>query len=153
MPPMSDEDMMNDTNMGGAPDPMEAEMPEDPSIDMDMGNEEMPEEPSMEGEGDDSTMSIINQLSDEDKESVRAYAESMLDRHNKDNDSEEDELAEDPMATAPAPQQECKRFTKKQLKEQFGVRDNEPSSKAGDSKSLKRKKTSNNSPFEPPMFR
>lgn len=152
MPPMPEDDMMEDPSMGGAPDPMAEPMPEDPT--MDMGNEEMPEETptDMGDEGDDSTMSIINQLSDEDKESVRAYAESMLDKKNTDNESNDEEIAEDPMA-APAPQMEGKRFTKKQLKEQFGIRDDEPKTKTGDSKSLKRKKSSTNSPFEPPMFR
>lgn len=50
---------------------------------------------------DDSTMSIINQLSDTDRKAVRAYAESMLNR---------DETQNQPM-------QESFIFTKKQLDE------------------------------------
>ena len=76
----------------GAPDPMGA----DPNLGAGIGNMAedpnagMPAEgdPGMEGGdmgidtegGDDSTSSIIDQLSDEDKEAVRNYAKSLLNR-------------------------------------------------------------------------
>ena len=145
--------MPEDPTMGGD---MNAPMPEDPTM-----GDEMPQDPNMSGDmpeanGDDSTMSIINQLSDEDRESVRAYAESMLNKDgNKENDtnipSEEDSNMAEQIPQDPS-MGECKRFTKKQLKEQFGVRDNNKSTKV-DTKSLKRKNTTNKTPFEPPMFK
>ena len=69
--------------MGGDPNAMGGMDPNamggDPNA---MGEDPMAGgQPPMEGgEGDDSTMSIINQLSAEDREAVRAYAESMLDK-------------------------------------------------------------------------
>ena len=71
-----------DPMMGG--DPMAGEQPpmdgQDPAVGGDpmMNDPAMGGGPAMDGQTDDSTMSIINQLSDEDREAVRAYAESML---------------------------------------------------------------------------
>ena len=71
--------MANDPNAG---------MPtEDPNM---MGGEEMEDAPG----DDDSTATIIDQLSDEDKEAVRNYAKSLLDR---------DEM----QGNAPAPEEDA----------------------------------------------
>ena len=135
LPEMGNEDIPSDPMMGDAPDMGNQEIPE------------VPEAPEMDNEeGGDSTMDIINQLSDEDRESVRAYAESMLDRSDKD-DTEQmngEEIPEVPM------QQECKRFTKKQLKEEFGVKP-EPEIEDNDV-NKKRDKVGNGNPFNPPKF-
>ena len=87
--PVPEADM---TANAGAPDPMGA----DPNLGAGIGNMAedpnagMPAEgdPNMEGGdmgmdtegGDDSTSSIIDQLSDDDKEAVRNYAKSLLNR-------------------------------------------------------------------------
>ena len=69
--------------MADAGDP-NAVTPEDPNAAADpMAADDpnaMPEEPMSGEEGGDSTMDIINQLSPDDREAVRAYAESMLAR-------------------------------------------------------------------------
>ena len=92
-------------------DPMNGnQMPENPEPPMggspDMGNPEdgMNEPGGMEGpedmdnsmEGDgDSTMDIINRLSDTDREAVRAYAESMLARDETEDGMEDGEEPDD----------------------------------------------------------
>ena len=127
---------MEDPNMGGEP-PVE-----DPSA---MGGEPPMEDPSAMG-GDDSTTSIINQLSDEDREAVRAYAESMLDKQN--NNSNEDEIPVDN-----APVMESIIVTKKQLNsimENFKINTNNEKEKPLSTK--KEKTVSNNSPFNTPKF-
>lgn len=104
------------TANAGAPDPMGA----DPNIGAGVGNVAndpnagMPtEDPGMEdagmgmegGEaegGDDSTASIIDQLSDDDKEAVRNYAKSLLNRDEANADGEAMPGMEEP---APAPDQ------------------------------------------------
>ena len=103
------------TANAGAPDPMGA----DPNLGAGIGN--MAEDPNagtpaegdpnieggdmgMDAEGDDdSTSSIIDQLSDEDKEAVRNYAKSLLNR-DETNTGEEMPGMEAPGA-APAPEQ------------------------------------------------
>jgi hypothetical protein len=88
--------------------------------DQNMDNpQDMGMDPGMEANadnigGDDSTMSIINQLSDTDREAVRAYAESMLSR-DEESDIDNDGIGGD----AQAPMQETRKviFTKKQLLE------------------------------------
>ena len=99
----------------GAPDPMGA----DPNLGAGIGNMAedpnagMPAEgdPGMEGGdmgidtegGDDSTSSIIDQLSDEDKEAVRNYAKSLL---NRDEANAGDETpGMEAQGAAPAPDQ------------------------------------------------
>ena len=124
-------------------------MPEVPDMGSEMpnGGGEMPEVPEVETEeGDDSTMSIINQLSDEDRESVRAYAESML---NKQEEKGEEEVPEMPDEMQGNPQ-ECKRFTKKQLKEEFGVKPN--ADEEMPAKNTLRTTLKNGNPFNPPKF-
>ena len=112
-----------DADMSGAGfDPMGADpnigagignMAEDPNAGMSAGDPGMEgadagmEDPGMEGEaeggiGDDSTASIIDQLSDEDKEAVRNYAESLL---NRDEAATEDAAGEMEEPAAPAPDQ------------------------------------------------
>lgn len=72
-------------NMGdNAPMPNDGEMPDEAPNDMPT------EEPDMSGgnEWDDSTAAIIQKLSPEDREAVRAYAESMLSK-SEDNATED----------------------------------------------------------------
>ena len=103
----------------GAPDPMGA----DPNIGVGIGNMAedpnagMPtEDPGMEdagmgmggGEpegGDDSTASIIDQLSDDDKDAVRNYAKSLLNRDEANAGVEAMPGMEEPTAPAQAPSQ------------------------------------------------
>ena len=148
-PPMDGQDpavggdpMTDDTAMGG--DPMDGAQP---SMD--------------DGEGDDSTMSIINQLSDEDREAVRAYAESML---SKSKGEQEAPAGEGPMMDDPAmgeeqsPMMESFIFTKKQLNtlmENFGPTEDELQ-KQDERKPLSKKKektVSDKSPFNSPKFK
>lgn len=81
-------------------------------INPEMGNMEM-------GQADDSTIGIINQLSDEDKDAVRAYAESLLSR-NENNKEQGQEMSdgENDVAGVGAdmPMMENVIFSKKQLK-------------------------------------
>ena len=106
------------TANAGAPDPMGA----DPNIGAGIGNMAedpdagMPtEDPGMEGGdmgmeggeaegGDDSTASIIDQLSDDDKEAVRNYAKSLLNRDEA-NAGSTPGMEEPAAAPAPAPDQ------------------------------------------------
>lgn len=137
-----------DPTMGG-------DIPQDlPDVGGDMGNEgnapEIPDTDTTAEGNDDSTMSIINQLSDEDRESVRAYAESMLDK----NGGTEENEPEIPDTEEEMPQenfQESRRFTKKQLKEEFGPKTNsENESPLNQNK--KRTEVRNGNPFNPPKF-
>lgn len=150
-----------DPAMGG--DPMAGGQPPMDGQDPAMGGDPMAgEQPPMEGgEGDDSTMSIINQLSDEDREAVRAYAESML---SKSEDGQEAPAGEDPMMDDPAmggeqpPMMESFIFTKKQLNtlmENFGPTEDELQ-KQDERKPLPKKKektVSGKSPFNSPKFK
>lgn len=107
-----------------------------------------------EGTGDD-TMSIINQLSDEDREAVRSYAESMLSRDETKINGEDG----DAMGGQDQPMMEQVIFTKKQLNkihENFGPSQDELDKSPNERKKLLNKKrtktTSNNSPFNPKQF-
>ena len=81
-----------------------------PDNDMENGIDDNP--------ADDSTMDIINQLSDTDREAVRAYAESMLAR---DETEDESGMDGDSMSNQPEPDNnqmfETFKFSKKQLEE------------------------------------
>ena len=107
----------------------------------------MGSDPNMMGDsseaGSDDTMSIINQLSDEDREAVRSYAESML---NNGGEQQEDGGAQ--------PMMEQVIFTKKQLnklQENFGPSQDELMKK-NDRKELPKKNSkSKNSPFNSPF--
>ena len=158
--------------MGG--DPMADEQPPMDGQDPAMGGDPMMDDPTMEGDpmageqppmdgedGDDSTMSIISQLSDEDREAVRAYAESML---SKSEGGQEAPTGEGPMMDDPAmggeqqPMMESFIFTKKQLNtlmENFGPTEDELQ-KQDERKPLQKKKertVSDKSPFNSPKFK
>jgi len=125
-------DMGNDPNAGG---PMGGE---DPNIGGPMGDED----PNMGG-GDD-TLSIINKLSDKDKEAVRSYAESMLSRdETQQNGGEEQPMMEQVI------------FTKKQInkiQENFGPTQDELMNKNNRKELPKKQSKTNNSPFSNPKF-
>jgi hypothetical protein len=103
--PMDDASFDANQEMGG-----EEQMPMDDTMSMqgDMG--EMPQENT----ATDSTMEIINQLSDKDKKTVEAYAESLLSKdENQTNDNEEETLPDG--LNMEQPMNESFIFTKKQL--------------------------------------
>ena len=158
--PMDDASMSSDPMMGN-------EMPMGPMMDQGagqgsedpmMGNEppmgdnmNTPEAP-MGNEDDDSTAGIINQLSDEDKKAVRAYAESMLAKSKSDEENNDGNMGEIPGGNNIA---ESAIFSKKQiemLKETFGI--NKEDEKE-DRKTLGKKEKGNKSsksPFNSPVF-
>jgi hypothetical protein len=177
-PNMGADPMGGDPNMGGAPagDPMGGDpgMGGDPSMgsapagdpmggDPGMGDDPMngPDMSADTGDGDDSTMSIINQLSDTDREAVRAYAESMLNRDETQAGTEPTGEPTDAPMDAPAggdqeqPMMESVTFTKGQLEkinEVFGdnqndFRDKKPLNKREE------KVVSKKSPFAPKNFK
>ena len=116
--------MGGDPNMGADPNAMGGQNPE--------------------GEESDDTASIINKLSDADKEAVRSYAESMLSRDEAQNGETQDQMMEQVI------------FSKKQLnmiKENFGPSQDELMKK-NDRKELPKKQSSKikNSPFSSPKF-
>lgn len=114
--PVPEADM---TANAGAPDPMGADpnigagignMAEDPNAGMPaegdpgMDGGDMGIEGSETGGDDDSTATIIDQLSDDDKEAVRNYAKSLLNRDEA-NTGEAPGMEEPAAAPAPAPSQ------------------------------------------------
>ena len=167
--PVPEADM---TANAGAPDPMGA----DPEIGAGIGNMAedpnagMPtEDPGMEGGdmgmeggeaegGDDSTASIIDQLSDDDKEAVRNYAKSLLSRDEA-NASEAPGMEEP--AAAPAPGQGGQgvmmeitkgRLKKVQQRLHETFRSQEDDKDETDRKQKKVKKnTGKKSPFDSPL--
>ena len=166
--PVPEADM---TANAGAPDPMGA----DPEIGAGIGNMAedpnagMPtEDPGMEGgdmgmeggdgDGDDSTTSIIDQLSDDDKEAVRNYAKSLLNRD--EANTGEAPGMEEP-AAAPAPDQAGQgvmmeitkgRLKKVQQKLHETFRSQEEDEDETDRKQKKVKKnTGKKSPFDSPL--
>ena len=142
MPPMDDQ------SMGEVPNAMDGDsMP--PMDDPSNGGA-----PDMSG--DDSTMSIINQLNDEDREAVRAYAESMLNKNGEQGPDGMDVPMDDPSMSG-EPMMESAIFTKKQLKmimENFGPTEDELQNvKNNKQLSKKKEKTvSKKSPFNSPKF-
>lgn len=152
--PMDDASMS--TNLAGNNDASNnGDIPQDIEDPM-MGGEEMPnasmdapQEP-IGSEGDDSTVGIINQLSDEDKKAVRAYAESML---AKNSSGDESDMGEMPNNEGIA---ESAIFSKKQiemLRETFGI--NKKDADDCKEKPLNKKeniKNSKKSPFNNPKF-
>ena len=168
--PVPEADM---TANAGAPDPMGA----DPELGAGIGNmaedpnTEMPAElgPGMEGGdmgmeggeaegGDDSTASIIDQLSDDDKEAVRNYAKSLLNRD--ETNASEAPGMEEP-AAAPAPDQGGQgvmmeitkgRLKKVQQRLHETFRSQEEDEDETDRKQKKVKKnTGKKSPFDSPL--
>lgn len=157
-PPMDGQDPA----MGGGP--MDGEQPPMDGQDPAMGGDQMMDDPAMGGdpmaggqppmegeEGDDSTMSIINQLSDEDKEAVRAYAESMLNRTEGPTTGSSDSMGgEEP------PMMESVIFTKKQLKtltESFRGDNKETEDNKKQLNPKKAQNVSKKSPFNSPKFK
>lgn len=139
-------DGMNDGN--GQLDPNMGPMGGEPPMDGD---------PMAGGEegSDDSTISIINQLNDKDKETVRAYAESLLSTEEENDGQDEPMDGEDMGGQDPnaAPMMESFIFTKKQLKklnENFNDKDREEKNK-GNNKA-RGKNTAKDSPFKSPRF-
>ena len=134
-------DGMLDPNMGGEP----------PMDDPNMGGEP-PMDGGAEG-GDDSTEAIISQLSPEDREAVRSYAESMLARD--ETNGEPQDMGGEPMPPQDGgPMMESFIFSKKQIK---SINENllptEPEEK--DDKQLEKRKGQNltkKSPFKSPKF-
>lgn len=100
---------------------------------------------------DDSTMKIISQLSDKDKKTVEAYAESLLS-----NDKEEennDEMVPDGL-NMEGPMNETFIFSKKQLNklmENFGPTNDELDNKKNTSLKIE-KNNIKNTPFNSPKF-
>lgn len=166
---MPDANMTTDSNF----DPMTA----DPNIGAGVGNMAndpnagMPTEgdPGMEGEdmgmeggemegGDDSTASIIDQLSDDDKEAVRNYAKSLL---NRDEAQPDDMGGMSEPAPAPAPDQTGQgvmmeitkgRLKKVQQRLHETFRSQEDDKDETDRKQKKVKKnTGKKSPFDSPL--
>ena len=151
--------MQQDDTLGG--EGMDNDLGDDMGDDMgnDMGND-MGDDMSNGPEDDDSTMSIINQLSDTDREAVRAYAESMLSRSESQGDMgpEGDEAADMPDNNNGGPMMETFMFKKGQLlqlNEKLGTKnkqekdvDNKPLAKKNTSKTV-----SSKSPFAPKRFK
>lgn len=147
--PMDGSSMGSDPSMGGAP-------MDDPS----MGGAPM-DDPSMEdgGDDDDSTVAIINQLSDTDREAVRAYAESMLNRDETQNNNEDEVPPMDASMgqdNSGAPMMETVIFTKKQLRkinENFGPTADELNKDEKPLEKKKSKQVTSKSPFSAPKFK
>lgn len=146
---------MGDPSMnGGAPMDMgDPSMGGDPSMNdgvpMDMGDPSMSGDMDAEGAADDSTVSIINQLSPEDREAVRSYAESML---NRSEDNGEGEAQTQPSDETLA--MESVIFTKKQLRkimENVGIFNNDTDKKTP-LKNKGTKSVTKKSPFNSPKF-
>lgn len=138
-------DGMNDGN--GELDPnLDAPM-DDPEAGMDGGVDD--------AAGDDSTMSIINQLSPEDREAVRSYAESMLSREEDSPDAtpEGDEAPAPAPEDGGAPMMESFIFTKGQLKKiHENLLPTEPEKEKNQVEKKHGKKLSDKSPFKSPKF-
>lgn len=162
--PMGGDPMGGDTGMGN----MNDGQLDPPDMGGDMGGEPGPLDGAPmggegEGEGDDSTISIINQLSPEDREAVRSYAESMLSRDETkgggDMGGDQPPMdGGDPMGGDPngggAPMMESFVFSKKQLK---SINENLPVTdiRKKDVKINDKKKGNNTprkSPFNSPKF-
>ena len=142
-----------DPSMGGAPagpDPMAGGDPM-----MGGGDAPMPDGDGMggeEGSGDDSTMSLFDQLSDEDKEAARSYIESMLNKDESQPDNQEAPEGGD----MPQMPMESVIFTKGQLKklnEDIGLGiDTERDKKNLMKRTEKTNKKVKSSPFNSPKF-
>lgn len=140
-------------------DEMDSQVPpvQDGGIEDTSGDEEMPsdnadESPEMPEGGDDSTMSIINQLSDKDRDAVRAYAESLLNRSEAPNEGPQgEESTNQPMMESI----KAKKGDWKRLLENFGPTQDEISVDSENNKSLTKKSKKSvvqDSPFNAPNF-
>ena len=142
---------------GGAPDgngeldPM-GPPAEEGAPDMD-GGEDLGAEPENGGEeDDDSTVSIINKLTPEDREAVRSYAQSMLSRS--EANAEEGPEGEEPIDNGgEAPIAESFVFTKGQLKKiHENLLPTEPEKEKNQIEKKRSKALSDKSPFKSPKF-
>ena len=143
MPDMENNSMESEPNMGDEP-MNDDSMGDEPN----MGDDSMNDEPTGDepmdypenDDNDDSTISIINQLSKEDKEAVRAYAESMLKRS-------------EPSSENNQPMMETFIFSKKQLQtimENFNDTNNREERNTLNKK--EKRTVSKKSPFNSPKF-
>ena len=116
---------------------------------MDMGDPSMSGDMGAEEAADDSTVSIINQLSPEDREAVRSYAESMLNRSENNGEGEGQTQSSDETLAM-----ESVIFTKKQLRkimENVGIFNNDTDKKTP-LKNKGTKSVTKKSPFNSPKF-
>lgn len=124
-----------------------------------MGQEELPMDPNLNNQEngpvkDDSTMGIINQLSSDDKDAVRAYAESLLNKNDNQDNGDEESTGDGLNMEAPVGgnMAEAVIFTKAQLD---AINENFNNQEPVEDKPLN-KKTKNNvskkSPFNTPKF-
>lgn len=161
---MGSDPMNGGQDIGGDPMNGGQEIGDDQN-DMDGGPMNEPDMGSDSEDGDDSTMSIINKLTDADREAVRAYAESMLNREETSGDDEmnigDDEMniGDDENNSDQGEQMmEQFLFTKGQvlsLNEKLGAK--KTAGLDDDSKPLNKKNTSKTvsakSPFSPKKFK
>ena len=157
MPPMDAQGQGDIQTMDGAEEAPIEDAPMDGSeqgAPMD-GEEGMPmDDGGAPSDGGDSTMDIINQLSDDDKEAVRSYAQSMLARDETKNGQTPEDNGGDEM-----PMMETVIFSKGQLRqiaENFGPTEDELNKKEDDKRRPAEKKAKKNasskSPFNSPKF-
>lgn len=133
-----DMNMADDNNMNAI----------DPNMNLDNANNMGMESDMNANTESDEAMSIINQLSDKDKEAVKKYAESMLNRDEAQGNNEEQQTENNPMMEQVV-------FTKKQLnkiQENFGPSQDELLNKKDRKKLPKKNSNINDSPFNPPSF-
>ena len=113
----------------------------------------MNNETPMDSMENDSTMKIISQLSDKDKKTVEAYAESILKDNEDNNQKAESDMPMDNM-NMEQPVNESFIFTKKQLStimENFGPTNDELEKRDHHFSKMK-KHTVKNTPFNSPKF-
>lgn len=116
-------------------------------------NDDMNNETPMDSMENDSTMKIISQLSDKDKKTVEAYAESLLKDDEDDKQNDESDMSMDNI-NMEQPVNESFIFTKKQLStimENFGPT-NDELEKEGCHFSKMKKQAVKNTPFNSPKF-
>ena len=127
---------------------------DDNMVNMD-GNNEMPTDDMMGGEPasdeeDDSTISIVNQLSPDDKEAVRSYAESLLKRSEPSQEEQQEDERQPMMETMTIKKGDMETLLETIVPSQdelFMTSDkNKPLNKKA------KKNISSNSPFSAPKF-
>lgn len=140
--------MGEDPNMGGDPNAMGGAKNGNPNAiggTESEGPNEMPNDDENQGDGGDSTIDIINQLSDKDRETVRSYAKSLL----KGSGAQDGENEQPPIA-------ESVIFSKKQIKaiseNLMDVDNNNKEQNLGNNRKKKHRQVSKKSPFSAPKF-
>ena len=138
--------------MGNQIPPVQDGSMEDTSGDEEIPSDNADESPEMPEGDDDSTMSIIGQLSDKDRDAVRAYAESLLNRSEAPNEGTQgEESTNQPMMEA----LKAKKSDWRRLVENFGPTQDEISVDSENNKSLAKKSKKSvvqDSPFNAPNF-